>query len=217
MKILTLEFSSERRSAAVCSDGRVLGIASEIGGRNTRAFTLIQSALREAALEREDIECIAVGLGPGSYTGIRAAISVAQGWQLARHVHLLGISTVECLAAQAESAGMRGEIDIAIDAQRSEFYLARYEISLGSAREIEPLRLAAREEIERIAKDGKLLVSPELASKLPNALTLAPDAAALGRLTASRTDFVPGEKLEPIYLRETAFVKAPPPRVIPNL
>ena len=52
---------------------------------------MIESALAEAKIEREQIEVIAVGLGPGSYTGIRAAISVAQGWQLARGVKLLGV------------------------------------------------------------------------------------------------------------------------------
>ncbi len=42
-----------------------------------------------------------------------------------------------------------------------------------------------------------------------------PRAATLGQLAAGRADFVSGEKLEPIYLRETKFVKAPPPRVLP--
>ena len=44
---------------------------------------MIEEALREAGLEREQIEVLAVGLGPGSYTGIRVALSLAQGWQLA--------------------------------------------------------------------------------------------------------------------------------------
>ena len=77
MKILAVEFSSERRSVAVLAEGRVLGCAAETGGRTARAFSLIESALREARLEREDIECVAVGLGPGSYAGIRAAIALA--------------------------------------------------------------------------------------------------------------------------------------------
>ena len=41
---------------------------------------------------------------------------------------------------------------------------------------------------------------------------MLPSAAELGRLAARRIDFVPGEKLEPIYLRETTFAKAPPPK-----
>ena len=87
--------------------------------------------LREAGLEREQIEVIAVGLGPGSYTGIRVAISIAQGWQLARGVKLLGVSSAECLAAQAQAEKIFGRVNVVIDAQRNEFYLAAYEISSG--------------------------------------------------------------------------------------
>jgi len=96
MTILALEFSSERRSVALARDGIVLSEAVEqTGGRATNALGLIESALATAGLSRDEIEVIAVGLGPGSYTGIRAAIAVAQGWQLARGVKLLGISSAE--------------------------------------------------------------------------------------------------------------------------
>ena len=104
MTILALEFSSPQRSVAVWrADGA--GRRAE-GGRNrrtarTNAFGMIEKVLAEAKIEREQIEVIAVGLGPGSYTGIRAAISVAQGWQLATRRKLLGVSSAECLAAQA--------------------------------------------------------------------------------------------------------------------
>ena len=77
MTILAIEFSSETRSAAVLSDGRVAGHAAETGGR--RAIGLVEKALQQAGAEREDVEIIAVGLGPGSYTGIRGAIALAQG------------------------------------------------------------------------------------------------------------------------------------------
>ena len=90
MKILAVEFSSEQRSVAVVERAgatvHVRGAAREIGGRNAHAVALIEEALQQAKIEREEIECIAVGLGPGSYTGIRAAIALAQGWQLARAV-----------------------------------------------------------------------------------------------------------------------------------
>src|SRR5687768_8901395 len=95
MKILALEFSSERRSVAVVENGDVLGEAHEQGGKHTRAFELIERALAAARLEREQIECVAVGLGPGSYMGIRIAIAIAQGWQLARGVKTAGVKSAE--------------------------------------------------------------------------------------------------------------------------
>ncbi|MBI3878410.1 MAG: tRNA (adenosine(37)-N6)-threonylcarbamoyltransferase complex dimerization subunit type 1 TsaB [Verrucomicrobia bacterium] len=219
MKILALEFSSSRRSAAVLSSGTGIPpvspvTAHEIGGRHTRALALVEQALRAAGGEREDVECIAVGLGPGSYAGIRSAIALAQGWQLARGVKLLGISSVECLAAQAQALGWHGRIHIALDAQRGEFYMAGYELSAGERREVEPLHLASLAEVQACATDGAMLFSPDAQRISTTARELLPEAAVLAQLASTREDFVPGEKLEPIYLRESSFVKAPLPRVV---
>ena len=97
MTILALEFSSEQRSVALARDGAILAEATESGGyRVTHAFRLIEKVLEQAKMPRDEIEVIAVGLGPGSYTGIRAAIAIAQGWQLARGVKLLGVGSAEC-------------------------------------------------------------------------------------------------------------------------
>ena len=62
-----------------------------------------------------------------------------------------------------------------------------------------------------------MIVWPNLQQRFPQSHVLLPDAAMLGRIAATRTDFLNGAALEPIYLRETTFVKAPPPRVIPAL
>ncbi len=213
MKILAIEFSSESRSAAILQDGQLLGHAAETGGR--RAIGLVEQALERAQCEREDVEAIAVGLGPGSYTGIRGAIALAQGWQLGREVRLLGISSVECLAARAQMESVFGPVNIVVDAQRNEFYLARYEISARARRLVEPLRLAALAEIETHFAAGEKIAGPDLLPWFSKAINLYPDASVLGSLAAGRTDFVAGDKLEPIYLRETAFKKAPPLRVLP--
>ena len=63
MKILALEFSSPQRSVAVADDGRAMSEVIETGASGTRAFGMIEAALREAKLEREQIECVVVGLG----------------------------------------------------------------------------------------------------------------------------------------------------------
>jgi tRNA threonylcarbamoyladenosine biosynthesis protein TsaB len=233
MKILAIEFSSSQRSVAVveASDPRLSSIAlaevivndpPRIAGRRAvtgqlspvavPALSLIETALREAKFEREQIDALAVGLGPGSYNGIRAAIALAQGWQLAREVKLLGISSTECLAAQAQAEGFRGRVTVMIDAQRNEFYLAGYELSDQGHRAIEPLRLATLIEAQARQSAGDVLFGPEVTKWFPNGRPLFPRAATLGQLALQRSDFVPGEHLEPIYLRETTFVKAPPPR-----
>ena len=207
MTILALEFSSPQRSVAVWRAGGAVEIV-EAGGRETNAFAMIETVLAGAKIEREQVDVIAVGLGPGSYTGIRVALAIAQGWQLARGVKLLGVGGVECLAAQAQAEKIFGRVSVVIDAQRNEFYLAAHEISAGGRKEIEPLRIVTREEVRSRAGAGEILVGPEVTRWFPTGKILFPRAATLAWLARERDRFVPGEKLVPIYLRETTFVKA---------
>jgi len=218
MKILAVEFSSPQRSVAVvqsqgqktleCESTEII----ETGARANLAFDMIVQALQQARLEREQVDCLAVGLGPGSYTGIRAAIALAQGWQLARDVKLLGISSVEAIAAQAMAEGFAGRLTVIIDAQRDEFYLASFDLKSERQLEIEPLRLATLAEVQLRQNTGELLVGPEVTEWFPNSRLIFPRASMIGRLALGRMDFVSGEALKPIYLRETQFVKAPPAR-----
>jgi tRNA threonylcarbamoyladenosine biosynthesis protein TsaB len=236
MTILALEFSSSQRSVAVLSSSQRGGLCEshstsvpenmgaritrpsegvicetiETGGQSTRAFSMIEKVLAEAKIEREQIDVIAVGLGPGSYTGIRVALSIAQGWQLARGVKLLGISSVECLAAQAQLEKIFGRVNVVIDAQRNEFYRAAYEISQSTWKEIEPLRIAGPVEIQSRTTADETWIGPEATRWFPSGRVTFPRATMLGRLVAGRNDFISGDKLTPIYLRATNFVKAPP-------
>ncbi|MEY2411343.1 MAG: tRNA threonylcarbamoyladenosine biosynthesis protein TsaB [Verrucomicrobiota bacterium] len=213
MKILAVEFSSGIRSVALVENGAVIGRAAEHGGRNTRSFALLDQALGEAGAERESIEYIVVGLGPGSYAGIRAAIALAQGWQLAKAIRVLGIPSIECLALQARDEAIRGDLHFLIDAQRGEFYCGA--TFPGNETGLGPLRLIGADEARRL-DPGSLIVEPALLPQFPGAKAMSPDAAALGRLAATRSNFVPAETLEPVYLRPASFVKAPPPRLIPS-
>lgn len=208
MTILALEFSSAQRSVALARDGAVLAEAMETGGyRVTNAFGLIEKVLAQAGASREAIGTIAVGLGPGSYTGIRAAIAVAQGWQLARGVKLLGVGSVACLAEQAREQGILGRFNVVIDAQRNEFYLAQFEASAAGLTEISQLRIVPAEDVVARKAAGEACLGPEMDR------VMFPMAATVARLAAARKDFISGDKLEPIYLRETSFVKAPTPRI----
>ncbi len=203
MTILALEFSSARRSVALARGGGVLAEAFEQSAeRGTNVFGLIEKVLAAAKISRKEIETIAVGLGPGSYTGIRAAIAVAQGWQLARGAKLLGVSSVESLAAQAQAQKIFGRVNVVVDAQRGEFYLATWEISGSRRQAVSPLQIVPAAGIEPRKVAGEICVGPEMER------CLFPAAEMVALLAAGRTDFMPGEKLEPAYLRATSFVKA---------
>ena len=101
-----------------------------------------------------------------------------------------------------------------IDAQRNEVYSAVYEIGAEEIREIKSLCIAPIGELAGGLQPGETIVGPEVKRWFEEGVRLFPEAAMLGEIAASRINFVSGEKLEPIYLRESSFVKAPAPRVV---
>ena len=218
MKILALEFSSAKRSVAVAevaveSDSANCEVMEE-GGRETKAFAMIERALSQAKIEREQIECVAVGLGPGSYNGIRVAIAIAQGWQLATEVKVVGISSVECLAEEAQAKGIRGRAHVVVDAQRHEIYWATYELTNQECRSLQPLRLATPETVREDFTQGDLILGPEVKKWFAEGRVLHPRGARLAMMAGKSSSFIAAEKLEPIYLRETTFIKAPKSRIV---
>ena len=215
MKILSLEFSSTLRSVAVGNvapngETTLLSSVEDPDFRGVTGLALIDRALKRAELKPPEIELVALGLGPGSFTGIRSAIAIAQGWHLARGVRVLGVSSTLCLAEDARRRGLRGDVMVLVDAQRGEVYIHLWYLDADHARELEPLRISA----PAIIPSNAVAVGPEaprLAAAMAKAVDLSPSAATLVSLIHLGTD-LPPERLEPIYLRETTFVKASPPR-----
>ena len=188
--------------------GRLLAEQTVTEGRDTAAVALIESVLGQAKVGRLEIECIAVGIGPGSYTGIRAAIALTQGWQLALGVKVQGVDSLEALARGEQAGGRRGEVTLAVDAPRGEFYLARFELSDDGIRNVESTYLAKRKEYESLLTAGRPVIGPSLGDTFPA-------AEHVGSLAVGRGDFVEASQLEPVYLRQLDFVKVPPQREIP--
>jgi len=140
---------------------------------------------------------------------------IDDGWQLAGAVKLVGISSAQCVAAQAQTEGLAGRVAVVIDAQRGEFYLGSYEISAQGCSEVRPLRLATMADAQQCQNAGEQIIGPEVTNWFPAGRVAVPRAATLARLASGRSDSVSAEKLEPIYLRETNFVKTLPPRILP--
>jgi len=76
---------------------------------------MVEAVLKQTGVEREQVEAIAVGLGPGSYNGIRVAIALAQGWQLASGVKLLGVAARSAWRRRRSADGIQGKFSIVIE------------------------------------------------------------------------------------------------------
>jgi hypothetical protein len=105
---------------------------------------------------------------------------------------------------------------VVVDAQRREFYCAPYELTPTDWRSTGPIRLATESEVRERANAAQMLIGPEVTKWFAGGRIVVPRAAMVARLAARQQSFARGEELEPIYLRATTFVKAPPPRVQPG-
>lgn len=215
MKVLSLELSSSRRSVGLAdlnssTPANEIALDPGANARSTAAFSLIERSL-SPHYDRSQITRLAVGLGPGSYTGIRVAVSIAQGWAAAHPIELVGIPSLDLLVEQARRKQARGTVNFAFDAQRGEIYLARYRFTDGAPPHLEhPLQLFAVSEAERRMAAGEPVTGPDLDKLLPTAAPLFAGAGTLAEMARGRTDFVLPEALQPVYLRETNFVKVRP-------
>ena len=157
-----------------------------------------------------------VGLGPGSFTGIRAGIAAAKGLALPGGKPIKGINSFDALAITAARHIPRDcpQMCVLCDARRDEVYYALYN-STGQRQT--DIRIATLEQIADEIHNPIWFVSPEIEKFAADIRLnfggfatvcekpLTPSAAALGWL-ASRGEGV--DKLEPIYLRETTYRKA---------
>jgi tRNA threonylcarbamoyl adenosine modification protein YeaZ len=105
--ILAIDCSASPCAACVYDSGRDAELGRcvvEIGkGHAEHLIGVIDRALAEAGLTLKQLDAIAVGIGPGSFTGIRVAVSAARGFALALAIPAVGIDTLEAIAAEARA------------------------------------------------------------------------------------------------------------------
>lgn len=94
--------------------------------------------LEEAGLVTGDVDAVAVGRGPGSFTGVRIGVATAKGIACGLGVALYGVSTLDSVAWRAWRAGVRGRLGVVADAMRKEVYPVRYELDDAGITRLDP-------------------------------------------------------------------------------
>ena len=124
MNLLAIETSTERLSIAILRDGTPFARDIDAGQRHSElAMPLLHELLAEAGVTLRDVDAIAFGQGPGSFTGVRIACGLAQGIALGIGKLLVAVPTQMALAEQTGAA----RVIVAIDARMGEIYFAAYE------------------------------------------------------------------------------------------
>ena len=214
MKLLAFETATEACSVAVYIDGDVRE-RFELAPRKHAELSLpwAEQLLAEAGIAKSQLDAIAIGRGPGAFTGVRLAIAIAQGMALALDRPIVPVSTLAALAMQSQGE----HILAAIDARMGEVYsaaFARNGDDLVSSAEIVsapdavllPDAAQAWHGVGTGFAAGEGALQHRLGSRLSQvdaaALPHAGDVARLAALAFARGEALAPERVEPAYLRD---------------
>ncbi|MEE4185908.1 MAG: tRNA (adenosine(37)-N6)-threonylcarbamoyltransferase complex dimerization subunit type 1 TsaB [Gammaproteobacteria bacterium] len=148
-RCLAIETATEQGSVAVAAGGRIYTRDLTAARNSSReVYRVAQELLREAAISVADLNCVACGSGPGSFTGVRVAVAATQGLGYSLQIPVIGISTLAALAQAAVEQGLSGYLAPCLDARMGELYVGLYASKAG--------------ELAAAAADDRLLAPDDL-------------------------------------------------------
>jgi tRNA threonylcarbamoyladenosine biosynthesis protein TsaB len=200
MITLAIDTSTSQGSVAMLEDGAVILDDQFMADRSHSASLFV--TLERVLAEVTKIDQIAIGLGPGSYAGVRISIAAALGLQLAHDAELVGLPSVAALSAE------HGEYVAIGDARRETFYFTRVQDGICT----DGPRLCTESELREtlILFPGRPVFASVALPAFPEAQIVQPSAAVLGRLAAGQRGITARGDLEPIYLREPHITRPKP-------
>lgn len=219
MSLLAIETSSAAGSVALASAGRLherwIATPRE---QTARLLPSIHELCAEAGIALADLDAIAYGRGPGSFTGLRLAAAVTQGLALALGLRVVGVSSLAAIAQRASREHGHERALVAVDARMGEVYWAEYAIEDGLARLVGEERLGAPESVARPAR-ARWAAAGDAFARYGGALeaVAAGAAAVLADLAPAARDLLPLAEVElaagrtlapeqalPVYLRDAS-------------
>lgn len=230
MRILAIDTATEACSVALWNNGTTFAHFEECPREHTqRILPLVKTILTEGNTSLTDLDALAYGRGPGSFTGVRIGIGIAQGLALGADLPMIGVSTLATMAQGAWRMTGATRVLAAIDARMGEVYWAEYardENGVWHGEETEAVLKpeAVTGRLKQLSGEWATVGTgwpawPEMAKDtgltlvdgnilLPAAEDMLPIACQL--LAAGKTVAV--EHAEPIYLRNTVAWKKLPGR-----
>ena len=137
---------------------------------NKKIISTLDELVQRHNIHRDQIACVAVGQGPGSFTGVRIALSSAKGIAMALGCSLVGINTLSAVAyAIARAKQLDAELCVVADAMRSEVYLAKFKLAngravrLGADKVVKATECCSHLKTDYIAGDGLVKYREEFA------------------------------------------------------
>jgi len=219
MRVLALETSTEYCSVALWLDGVVVERCELVGQKHSELLmAMLEDVLKQAGVKLAQLDGIAFGMGPGSFTGVRIACGAAQGLAFGANLPVAGVCTLQALA---EASG-KLRVIAALDARMGEIYHAAYEKREGAWVALSEPRLCKPEEAPPLPGNGWFgagsgfavhgaVLAERYAGQLQGADDAAvPQAAAIAALGAAQ--FAQGVGMDaaealPLYLRDKVALK----------
>ncbi|AGA34601.1 Inactive metal-dependent protease - like protein, putative molecular chaperone [Thioalkalivibrio nitratireducens DSM 14787] len=218
MRLIALETATEACSAALWLDGDLRWLLERSAARRHGELILnqVDRLLAEAGLAPTQLDAVAVGRGPGAFTGVRLGLGVAQGLAFAIDRPVVPVSTLAALAQQGADRGAE-EILALLDARMAEVYWALLEVGPDGLVVSGEERISAPDRVRvswsrprRMALGSGAALCTEVLRDLgladadvdPAALPCAREVALLGAAAYARGGAVSAERAQPVYLRD---------------
>lgn len=223
MNLLALDTSTESCSAAISING-VLYQQQQMTqrGHSTLILGMLDQLFKQADASIADIDALAFGRGPGSFTGVRIGVGVAQGIAFARELPVIPVSTLAAVAQAAYEHTQQQNIAVAMDARMDEIYAASFQVQDGivvllGEEKVCPAEqfLPANTEMWLGAGTGWQVYADTLQGNFSAQLVgqqpdIYPQAAIILKLAEqlyARGEYVSADKALPVYLRNDVAKK----------
>ncbi len=146
--ILLIETATDVCSVGIASNGKLVCVEESFvkNAHASQLQVLVEKAIQKATITLNQINAIAISIGPGSYTGLRVGLSAAKGYCFALNIPLIAIDTLESLAYQASKHtdfNNQGYLIPLLDARRMEVYTSVWDASLNKIKDVSPIILDA--------------------------------------------------------------------------